>query len=421
MTNITTEYDEVSVPEEGEKIEWDGENLEVPDEPIIPQIEGDGIGMDVSPAAKMVLKAAAQKTGHDIHWMDIHAGQSAKEIYDEYLPQETLDVIEEFRVALKGPLTTPVGGGFRSLNVAIRQSLNLYACVRPVYYLEGIPSPIKNPEKMDIVVFRENTEDVYAGIEWESGSEEADKVRKFLNEEMKTDISPDSGIGIKPISKGASKRLVRKAIDHALDKRDRFQFVTLVHKGNIMKFTEGAFRNWGYEVAEEEYGDEVITENTLWEERDGDLPEDKIVVNDRLADNMLQQLITRTSQYDILAMPNLNGDYLSDAAAGQVGGLGIAPGSNIGDGKGVFEPTHGTSPKHAGKDEVNPTGEILSGRIMLQYFGWDETQRLVRDSLERTFKDKTVTYDIHRQIEGGKRVKCSDFAELVVENMDSFV
>lgn len=416
---MNSHYDKVSVPEEGEKIKWDGDRLEVPKEPIIPQIEGDGTGKDVSPAAKLVLKTAAQKTGHDIHWMDIHAGESAKEIYDEYLPQETLDVIEDFRVALKGPLTTPVSGGFRSLNVAIRQRLDLYACVRPVYYLEGVPSPMKNPEKMDIVVFRENTEDVYAGIEWKSDSEEAGEVRKFLNENMKTEIPPDSGIGIKPMSKSASKRLVRKAIDHALENQDRFHFVTLVHKGNIMKFTEGAFRDWGYEVAEEEYGDEVITENTLWEEREGEVPEDAVVVNDRLADNMLQQLLTRTSKYDILAMPNLNGDYLSDAAAGQVGGLGIAPGSNIGDGKGVFEPTHGTSPKHAGKDKVNPSGEILSGRIMLQYIGWDETQQLVKDALEQTFREKKVTYDIYDQIEGGKKVKCSEFAELVVENMDS--
>lgn len=416
---MNSHYDKVSVPEEGEKIKWDGDRLEVPKEPIIPQIEGDGTGKDVSPAAKLVLKAAAQKTGHDIHWMDIHAGESAKEIYDEYLPQETLDVVEDFRVALKGPLTTPVSGGFRSLNVTIRQRLDLYACVRPVYYLEGVPSPMKNPEKMDIAVFRENTEDVYAGIEWESDSEEAGKVRKFLNENMKTEIPSDSGIGIKPMSKSASKRLVRKAIDYALENQDRFHFVTLVHKGNIMKFTEGAFRDWGYEVAEEEYGDEVITENTLWEEREGEVPEDAVVVNDRLADNMLQQLLTRTSKYDILAMPNLNGDYLSDAAAGQVGGLGIAPGSNIGDGKGVFEPTHGTSPKHAGKDKVNPSGEILSGRIMLQYIGWDETQQLVKDALEQTFREKKVTYDIYDQIEGGKKVKCSEFAELVVENMDS--
>ncbi len=416
---MNSEFEKISLPEEGKKIEWDGQTLQIPNEPIIPQIEGDGIGKDVSPAAKKVLKAAAQKTGHDIHWMEIFAGKKAKEIYDEHLPQETLDAIEKFRVTLKGPLTTPVGGGFRSLNVAIRQELDLFTCMRPVYYLKGIPSPMKNPEEMDMVVFRENTEDVYAGIEWEEGTDEVEKVQKFLNGELGTDISSDSGIGIKPISEFATKRLVRKAIDYALDHKDRFQYVTLVHKGNIMKFTEGAFRDWGYEVAEEEYGDEVITENTLWEERNGEAPEESVIVNDRLADNMLQQLITRTSNYDILATPNLNGDYLSDAAAGQVGGLGIAPGSNLGEGKAVFEPTHGTSPKHAGKDKVNPTGEILSGRIMLQYLGWNETEKLVKKALEKTIQDKTVTYDIHRQIEGGRKVKCSEFAELVIENMDS--
>ncbi|KXA91315.1 isocitrate dehydrogenase [candidate division MSBL1 archaeon SCGC-AAA259A05] len=402
-------------------IEWDGKNLQVPEEPIIPQIEGDGIGKDVSPAAKKVLKKAARKTGRDIHWMDVHAGETAKKIYGEYLPQETLDVIREYRVALKGPLTTPVGGGFRSLNVAIRQKLDLYACVRPVYYLDGVPSPMKTPEKMDMVVFRENTEDLYAGIEWRRGTDEANTVRRFLKEKLGTEINSDTGIGLKPISEGATKRLVRKAIDYALDHRDRYRYMTLVHKGNIMKFTEGAFREWGYEVAEKEYGDEVITENTLWEEREGEVPEDSVVVNDRLADNMLQQILTRTSNYDILATPNLNGDYLSDAAAGQVGGLGIAPGSNIGDGKGVFEPTHGSAPKYAGQDKVNPTGEILSGRIMLQYLGWDDTQQLVKDALEQTIKNKTVTYDIHRQIEGGQKVRCSEFAELVVQNMDSFV
>ncbi|KXB07356.1 isocitrate dehydrogenase [candidate division MSBL1 archaeon SCGC-AAA382C18] len=413
-------YDKVPVPEEGEKIKYDGKELLVPDEPIIPQIEGDGTGKDVSPVAKKVLKAAAEKTGRDIHWMDIHAGETANEIYGKHLPQDTLDAIREFRLALKGPLTTPVGGGYRSLNVAIRQILDLYACVRPVYYLEGVPSPMKNPEEMDMVVFRENTEDVYAGIEWARGTEEVEKVRNFLNEEMGTEIPEDAGIGIKPISESATKRLIRKAINYALENKDRFQYVTLTHKGNIMKYTEGSFRDWGYEVAEEEYGEDVITENTLWEEREGEIPEDTVVVNDRLADNMLQQLITRTTNYDILAMPNLNGDYLSDAAGGQIGGLGVAPGSNIGDGRGVFEPTHGSAPKYAGQDKVNPTAEILSGRIMLEYMGWDDTQQLVKDAVEKTIKDKTVTYDIYRSIDGGEKVKCSEFGELVIENMDSF-
>lgn len=418
---MSKKYNKISVPEEGEKITWDGKNLQVPHEPIIPQIEGDGIGKDVSPAAKKVLKAAAKKTGHNIHWMDIHAGKTAKKIYGEYLPQETLDAIEDFRMTLKGPLTTPVSGGFRSLNVAIRQKLDLYACVRPVYYLEGVPSPVKKPEQMDMVIFRENTEDLYAGIEWKQDSDAAKKVRNFLNEEIGTYIPNDSGIGIKPISESATKRLVRKTLDYALDNRDRYQYVTLVHKGNIMKFTEGAFRDWGYEVAEEEYGDDVITENTLWEEQEGDVPKNTVVVNDRLADNMLQQMITRPTNYDILALPNLNGDYLSDAAAGQVGGLGVVPGSNIGDGKGVFEPTHGSAPKYAGKDKVNPTGEILSGRIMLEHLGWDRTNELVKDALELTIQNKTVTYDIHRNIKGGKKVKCSEFADLMVENMDSII
>ncbi|KXB04359.1 isocitrate dehydrogenase [candidate division MSBL1 archaeon SCGC-AAA382A13] len=413
-------FEKITIPSEGEKIIWEDEELKIPNEPIIPQIEGDGTGKDVSPAAKKVLKAAAQKTGHDIHWMSIYAGESANDTYGEYLPQETLDAIEEFRIALKGPLTTPVGGGFRSLNVAIRQKLNLYTCMRPVYYLEGIPSPMKNPENMDMVIFRENTEDVYSGIEWKKGSQKNKNIINYLNDEMGTQIPEDSGIGVKPISEKATKRLVRKAIDYALENRNKYQFVTLVHKGNIMKFTEGAFRDWGYKVAEEEYGDNVITENTLWEEREGKIPKDKIVVNDRLADNMLQQLITRTSKYDILATPNLNGDYISDAAAGQVGGLGIAPGSNIGDGKAVFEPTHGTAPKYAGKDKVNPTGAILSGRIMLQYIGWDKTQKLLKKAIEKTYKDKTVTYDIYRQIDGGKKVKCSEFANLIIENMESF-
>lgn len=413
-------FKEVEVPEDGERIAWNGNDIIVPENPIIPQIKGDGIGIDVSPAARRVLKTAAQETGRDIQWMDIHAGESAKRIYGEYLPRETLDVIEEFKLALKGPLTTPIGGGFRSLNVAIRQKLDLYACVRPIYHLDGVPSPMKDPDQMDIVVFRENTEDVYAGIEWARGSKEADKVRNFLNSELGTDISFDSGIGIKPISEYASKRLVRKAIDYTLQNRDRYNSVTLVHKGNIMKFTEGAFRDWGYELAKDEYNDETITEDELWSIYDGKLPEDRILIKDKLADNMLQQLLTRTTLYDVLAMPNLNGDYLSDAAAGQVGGLGIAPGSNIGDGKGVFEPTHGSAPIYAGKDKVNPTGIILSGNIMFEFMGWRDAGELIIKSLEQTIKDKKVTYDLHRQIEGGEKIKCSEFADLIIENMKSF-
>jgi isocitrate dehydrogenase len=414
-------YDKVEVPEEGERIEVDEDgNLVVPDEPIVPIIFGDGIGTDVGPAAQKVLEAAAAATGRDIHWMRVYAGESARETYDENLPADTVEALREFRVSIKGPLTTPVGSGFRSLNVALRKKLDLYTNMRPTYHIDGVPSPVKDPSAMDMVNFRENTEDVYAGIEWEAGTEEVEQVREFVEEEMGFDGSIHEGpvgIGIKPISEFGTKRLVRQAIDYALaNDRDS---VTLVHKGNIMKFTEAAFRDWGYEVAEEEYGEEVITEDTLWEERDGEAPEDAVVVNDRIADNMLQQLLTRTDQYDVLAMPNLNGDYLSDAAGAQIGGLGIAPGGNIGEGRFLAEPVHGSAPKYAGQDKVNPTAMILSGRIMLEHMGWDDAGRLVRDAVEETIRSKQVTYDIHRQIEGGEKLATSEFAEKVVENIES--
>ena len=415
------DFDKVEVPEEGERVTADEDgNLEVPDEPIIPIIYGDGIGTDVGPAAQKVLEAAAQATGRDIHWMRLYAGESAREKYDENLPDDTVEAIREFRVAIKGPLTTPVGSGFRSLNVALRKKLDLYTNMRPTYHIDGVPSPMKAPEQMDMVNFRENTEDVYAGIEWEAGTEEVEQVREFVEEEMDFEGSIHEGpvgIGIKPISEFGTKRLVRKAIDYALE-NDR-DSVTLVHKGNIMKFTEAAFRDWGYEVAEEEYGDEVITEDTLWEERDGDAPEDAVVVNDRIADNMLQQLLTRTDQYDVLAMPNLNGDYLSDAAGAQIGGLGIAPGGNIGDGRFLAEPVHGSAPKYEGQDKVNPSAMILSGRIMLEHMGWEDAGQLVRDAVEETISTKQVTYDIHRQIEGGEKLATSEFAEKIVENIES--
>ncbi len=410
-------FDRVEVPEEGEVVQSDGEDVEVPDEPIVPYITGDGIGTDVSPAARTVLDAAAEETGRKLHWTEIYAGERAEEEYGELLPDETLDAIRHFNVALKGPLTTPIGEGFRSLNVAIRKELDLYANVRPVYYLDGVPSPVNSPEDVDMVVFREATEDVYSGIEWEAGSDGMQRVREFLNEEMDEDVPEDAGIGVKPISERKTKRLVRKAIRYAVDRgRDS---VTLVHKGNIMKFTEGAFKDWGYELAEEEFPDETITEDELWEEHDGERPEGKVVVKDRIADNMLQQLLTRTDQYGVMAMPNLNGDYLSDAAAGQVGGLGIAPGSNIGDGRAVFEPVHGSAPKYAGEDKVNPTAMILTGRIMFEYFEWFDAADLVRDAVEETIQDRTVTYDIDRQIEGGERVSTSTFAELVAEKIRS--
>ncbi|WP_254535466.1 isocitrate dehydrogenase (NADP(+)) [Halomarina litorea] len=414
-------YEKVEVPEEGERItvaDAENDELEVPDNPIIPIIYGDGIGQDVGPAAQTVLQAAAEATGREIHWMRLYAGESAREKYDENLPDDTVEAIKEFNVAIKGPLTTPVGAGFRSLNVALRKKLDLYTNMRPTYHLDGVPSPVKNPEAMDMVNFRENTEDVYAGIEWEAGSEGVEQVREFIEEDMGFDSTIHDGpvgIGIKPITEFGTKRLVRKAIDYALE-NDR-DSVTLVHKGNIMKFTEGAFRDWGYEVAEEEYGDEVITEDTLWEERDGDAPEDTVVVNDRIADNMLQQLLTRTSQYDVLAMPNLNGDYLSDAAGAQIGGLGIAPGANIGDGRILAEPVHGSAPKYAGQDKVNPSAMILSGRIMLEYMGWTDAADLVRDALEATISSKQVTYDIERQIDGGEKLATSEFAEKVAEHI----
>jgi isocitrate dehydrogenase len=412
-------YDKVEVPAEGEKIEvTEDDELVVPDDPIIPIIHGDGIGTDVGPAAQKVLQAAADATGREIHWMRVYAGESARERYDENLPQETVDAIREYKVAIKGPLTTPVGAGFRSLNVALRKKLDLYTNIRPTYHLDGVPSPVKRPEQMDMVSFRENTEDVYAGIEWEAGTDDVEKVRDFVEDEMGFDSTIHDGpvgIGIKPITEFGTKRLVRNAIDYALEK-DR-DSVTLVHKGNIMKFTEGAFRDWGYEVAEEEYGDEVITEDTLWEERDGEQPEDAVVVNDRIADNMLQQILTRTDQYDVLALPNLNGDYLSDACGAQIGGLGIAPGANIGDGRVLAEPVHGSAPKYAGQDKVNPSAMILSGRIMLEQMGWNDAADLVRDAVEQTISSKKVTYDIERQIEGGEKLATSEYAQEVVDNL----
>ncbi|ATW87556.1 isocitrate dehydrogenase (NADP) [Halohasta litchfieldiae] len=415
-------YDKIEVPETGEQItladEETGE-LNVPETPIIPIIYGDGIGSDVGPAAQKVLDAAAEATGRSISWMRLYAGGSAREKYDENLPQETVDAIREHRVAIKGPLTTPVGAGFRSLNVALRKKLDLYANVRPTYHLDGVPSPVKNPGAMDMVTFRENTEDVYAGIEWEAGTDEVQEVKEFVEEDMGFDNTIHDGpvgIGIKPITEFGSKRLIREAIDYAIN-NDR-PTVTLVHKGNIMKFTEGAFRDWGYEVAEEEYGEDVLTEDELWDEHDGEQPEGTVVVQDRIADNMLQQILTRTDQYDVIATMNLNGDYMSDAAGAQIGGLGIAPGANYGHGRCLAEPVHGSAPKYAGEDKVNPTAMILSGREMLDYLGWDDAAQLVRDAVEQTIVDRTVTYDLHRQIEGGEKLATSEFAEAVVENID---
>ena len=407
----------------GEKITVEDGTLQIPDTPIIPFIEGDGVGADIWAAAEPVFDAAVE-TAYDgeraIEWTEVLAGEKAKEQTGELLPEETVETIREHRVAIKGPLTTPVGAGFRSLNVALRQKLDLYANVRPTYYIDGVPSPMKDPEEMDMVTFRENTEDVYAGIEWEAGTEGVEQVRTFVEDQMGYDETIHDGsvgIGIKPITEFGTKRLVREAIDYALES-DEHQFVTLVHKGNIMKFTEGAFRDWGYEVAREEYGDEVITEDTLWEERDGEPPADAVVVNDRIADNMLQQVQTRTDQYDIMAMPNLNGDYLSDACGAQIGGLGVAPGANFGDAACLAEPVHGSANKYAGQDKVNPSALILSGRIMFEYMGWDEAADAILDGLENTIAQKRVTYDFERNLEGAELLKCSEFGQAVVENME---
>ncbi|PSP90185.1 NADP-dependent isocitrate dehydrogenase [Halobacteriales archaeon QS_4_66_20] len=416
------EYDKIEVPDEGEPIEVVDEErieLDIPDHPIIPILHGDGIGVDVGPAAQTVLETAARATGRDISWLRVYAGESGREKYDENLPEDTVKAIKEFRVAIKGPLTTPVGSGYRSLNVALRQRLDFYANVRPTYHLEGVPSPVSKPEEMDMVTFRENTEDLYAGIEWEEGTDEVEQVREFVEDEMGFDDTFHEGpvgIGVKPISEKGTKRLVRRAIDYALE-HDR-DSVTLVHKGNIMKFTEGQFRDWGYEVAREEYGDEVITEDTLWEERDGETPEDVLVVNDRIADNMLQQVLTRTTQYDVLATMNLNGDYISDACGAQIGGLGIAPGANFGDARCLAEPVHGSAPKYAGQDKVNPTAMILSGEMMFDYLGWTDAANLVRDAVEATIAAGEVTYDLERNLEDAEKLGTSEFADAVVGRIE---
>ena len=406
----------------GKQVTMEDGTLQIPDTPTIPYIEGDGVGADIWAAARPVFDAAVQTAyggDRELVWTEVLAGEKAKEHTGELLPQATVDTIREHRVAIKGPLTTPVGAGFRSLNVALRQKLDLYANVRPTYYIDGVPSPMKNPEQMDMITFRENTEDVYAGIEWEAGTEEAEQVRTFVEEQMGFDDTIHDGpvgIGIKPITEFGTKRLVREAIDYALE-NDGHQFVTLVHKGNIMKFTEGAFRDWGYEVAREEYGDEVITEDTLWEERDGEPPEDAVVVNDRIADNMLQQVQTRTDQYDVLAMPNLNGDYLSDACGAQIGGLGVAPGANFGDAACLAEPVHGSANKYAGQDKVNPSALILSGRILFEYMGWQEAADAILDGLATTIGQKRVTYDFERNMDDAELLSCSEFGQAVVENM----
>ncbi len=387
--------------------------INVPDHPVIPFIEGDGVGPDIWSATVKVLDASVEKVyggKKKITWLRMLAGESAYRNTGQWLPEETLATIKDCVIAIKGPLTTPIGEGIRSLNVALRQGLGLYACVRPVGYIKGVPSPLKNPEKVDMVVFREGTEDVYAGIEWKEGTDEAKKIIRFLKREMGKEISWDSGVGIKPISKKGTTRLVRKAINYAIShKRDS---ITIVHKGNIMKFTEGAFRNWAYEVARDEFGQVTITEGELKEAHE------KIVIKDRLADSMFQQILLRPEEYSVIVTPNLNGDYLSDALAAQVGGLGMSPGANMGDGYALFEATHGTAPKYAGKDKVNPSSLILSGAMMLEYMGWREASQLIYEALKKTIEHKMVTYDLARQMEGSKELRCSEFGEAIIFNMD---
>jgi isocitrate dehydrogenase len=466
-------YNGIVVPSAGKAIDFAGGAFHVPDHPVIPFIEGDGTGRDIWKASRHVFDAAVEKAyggKRKIEWLEVFAGEKAFRQFKEWLPQDTVDAIRDFRVAIKGPLTTPVGGGIRSLNVTLRQVLDLYACVRPVRYFTGVPSPVREPERMNVVIFRENTEDVYAGIEWRSGSMEVKKLIDFLNNEMLKGVSKkvreDSGVGIKPISPTGTKRLVRRAIVHALE--NKRNAVTLVHKGNIQKFTEGAFRDWGYELATQEFREYVVTERESWildnkdknpnitveqnaaaiepglEQATDDFKKhlyeevrhtidaiyashgngkwkQRILINDRIADSVFQQVLTRADEYQVFATPNLNGDYLSDACAAQVGGLGMAPGANIGDGFGVFEATHGTAPKYADKDVINPSSVMLSGAMMFEFMGWKEVARLIEDGIARTIQQKRVTYDLERLMPGAKKLKTSEYASAIIENMQAAV
>jgi len=462
-------YNGVAVPSDGKAIGYSNGELQVPENPIIPFIEGDGTGRDIWKASRRVFDAAVEKAyggKRYVAWFEIFAGEKAFNTFKQWLPDETVDAARDFRVSIKGPLTTPVGGGIRSLNVALRQILDLYACVRPVRYFQGVPSPVREPEKMDVVIFRENTEDVYIGIEWKSGTEEAKKLLEFLNNEMlkggKKQIRWDSGVGIKPISPTGTKRLVRRAIQYALE--NSRPTVTLVHKGNIQKFTEGAFRDWGYDLARDEFRGQIVTERESWmldnleknpaltvqqnaamiepglqsatEEFKKTLYAEvqavldaiggthgrgqwkkKLMINDRIADSVFQQMLLRPNEYSVLATPNLNGDYLSDACAAQVGGLGIAPGSNIGDGYGVFEATHGTAPKYADKDVINPSSLMLSGAMMFEFMGWKEAAKLIEQAIAKTIQQKKVTYDLERLMTGATKLGTSAFASAIIANM----
>ena len=415
---MSQSFNGITPPAGGQEISWENGQLTVPDRPIVPFIEGDGIGPDIWRATRRVLDAAVDKAmdgSKSIAWFEIYAGEKAKRKTGDWLPQDTVDAIRHFRGSIKGPLTTPVGGGFRSLNVALRQLLDLYACVRPVSHYPGVPSPVGEPEKVDMVLFRENTEDVYSGIEFQSGSAEAARLREFLHNDLGKKVREGSGIGIKPVSPFGSKRLVRKAVTYALEQGR--ESVTLVHKGNIMKFTEGAFRDWGYELAEEEFGDRTLSEAKLWDDHDGRLPQGRVLIKDRIADAMFQQVLLRPAEYEVIATTNLNGDYLSDALAAQVGGLGMAPGSNEGDGLALFEATHGTAPKYAGQDKVNPGSLILSGAMLLRWLGWLPAAEAVERALGEAISQKRVTYDLERQMEGATLLKTSQFAEAIVENL----
>lgn len=410
-------FRKLTLPRDGEKIEVRNGQLHVPDNPIIVWIEGDGTGPDIWRAAHPVLNTAVELAyggKRRLVWLEAYAGEKAMALYDELLPEDTFKAIAEFIVAIKGPLTTPVGTGFRSLNVTLRQELDLYACVRPAKWIEGVPSPARRPEKVNMVVFREATEDLYAGIEWEKGTPEAQRFIELMKTEFGIHLRPDSGIGVKPISEFASKRLIRKAFRYALDQK--LPSVTFMHKGNIMKFTEGAFMRWGYEVALNEFRDFVVTEQEVTEKFGGKVPEGKILVKDRIADNMFQQIQTRPDEYHVIATMNVNGDYISDALAAMVGGLGMAPSANMGDYVALFEATHGSAPKYAGKDVVNPSSVILSGVMMLRYLGWQEAADLVEKGISETIKQKRVTYDLARQI-GVEPIKCSEFGQAVCENM----
>ena len=404
-------------PPSGERIVVDG-GLHVPDHPIIPFVEGDGIGPDIWRATRRVVDAAVERAyagRRAVAWYEVFAGEKANEMFGEWLPEGTIQAVRDFKVAIKGPLTTPVGGGIRSLNVALRQILDLYACVRPVRWVPGVPSPVQRPQDLDVVIFRENTEDVYAGIEWRGGSPEARRLIDFVRSELGKDLRDDCGIGIKPISPFGSKRLVGKAIRYALDRRR--DSVTLVHKGNIMKFTEGAFRDWGYEVARERFPDTTVPEDALSQLPGGAPANGTVVIRDRIADSMFQQILLRPREYSVLATPNLNGDYLSDACAAQVGGLGMAPGANMSDELAFFEATHGTAPKYANQDRVNPGSLILSGVMMLEHLGWTEAAELVGRGLAGAVAGKTVTYDLARQMQGATEVRCSEFASAIVQEM----